>query len=364
MKRRISNFYTFLRVRLFHFLVRRHFIHGIILVIAMVVVLNNLQAQDIRDENFGDQTVVLALFPSEEFGEPDQLPMDIGATPDLSGLGTMTMGNTAITKPQIMQTESTMLSSGKITKYVVKSGETISSISKKFNISVDTILWQNKLKPTSTIKPGAVLEILPETGVTHQVKWGETLGGIAGKYKVDTNKILASNGLIDPTALRAGQTLIIPNGKLASYYSIKTYTAAAPVASVSKLFTAGKVTGTGNMLWPAPSRVITQYFTWRHHGLDIGLPKGQPIYAADDGTIIKSQCGWNGGYGCYMIIDHGNGIKTLYGHASKLNVSVGDAVTRGQTIGLVGSTGKSTGSHIHLEVRVNGKAVNPLGYIK
>ena len=158
--------------------------------------------------------------------------------------------------------------------------------------------------------------------------------------------------------------MVIPNGKQSSYYSPKIYTSAAPVGSVSKLFTTGKVTGTGNMLWPTTARVITQYFTWRHHGLDIGLPKGQPIYAVDAGTVIKSQCGWNGGYGCHIIIDHGNGIKTLYGHSSRLDVTVGDAVARGQTIGLVGSTGKSTGSHIHLEVRVNGKAVNPLGYIK
>jgi murein DD-endopeptidase MepM/ murein hydrolase activator NlpD len=263
-----------------------------------------------------------------------------------------------------MQTEATQILEGKITKYVVKAGETISSIAKKFGISVDTILWQNNLQPTSKIKPGATLDILPVTGVTYKVKWGDTLGAISGKYGVDSAKILSVNNLLDATSLRAGQALIIPGGKQASYYQPKTYTPAAPVASVTKLFTGGKVTGTGNMLWPTVGRIVTQYYSWRHHGLDIGIPKGQPIYAADSGTVIVSQCGWNNGYGCYIKIDHGNGILTLYGHASRLDVAPGDAVTRGQTIGLVGSTGKSTGSHIHLEVRVNGKTVNPLGYIK
>jgi murein DD-endopeptidase MepM/ murein hydrolase activator NlpD len=263
-----------------------------------------------------------------------------------------------------METETTQILGNNITKYAVKAGETISSIAKKFNISVDTILWKNNLQPKSTIKPGMVLEILPISGVTYKVVWGDTLGGIASKYGVEGSKILEINGLLDPSSLRSGQTLIIPGGKQASYYKPKTYASAAPVASVTKLFTAGKVTGTGNMLWPTTARVVTQYFSLRHKGLDIGLPKGQPIYAADSGTVITSQCGWNGGYGCYIKIDHGNGILTLYGHASRLDVKSGDEVVRGQTIGLVGSTGKSTGPHIHLEVRVNGVCVNPLGYIK
>jgi len=117
-------------------------------------------------------------------------------------------------------------------------------------------------------------------------------------------------------------------------------------------------------LWPAGVRYISQYFGWRHTGLDIAGKIGTGLYASRAGTVTRSQCGWNGGYGCYIIIDHGNGITTLYGHASRLYVSVGEYVSQGQTFAAMGSTGRSTGSHLHFEVRVNGARQNPLRYIR
>jgi murein DD-endopeptidase MepM/ murein hydrolase activator NlpD len=111
-------------------------------------------------------------------------------------------------------------------------------------------------------------------------------------------------------------------------------------------------------------RRITQYFGWRHTGLDIAGKLGTPIYATRAGKVIKSQCGWNGGYGCYIIIDHGGGVISLYGHNSQLFVSVGDKVVQGQNISVEGSTGRSTGPHLHFEIRVNGVHQNPLKYIR
>ena len=127
---------------------------------------------------------------------------------------------------------------------------------------------------------------------------------------------------------------------------------------------------TGSMMWPV-SGPITSPFGWRtspfggsefHTGIDIGVPYGTPIHAADGGNVVWAQ--WMGGYGNAVVIDHGGGLSTLYGHQSSLNVSVGQGVTRGQVIGYVGSTGMSTGPHLHFEVRLNGKPVNPLGYLK
>jgi murein DD-endopeptidase MepM/ murein hydrolase activator NlpD len=120
-------------------------------------------------------------------------------------------------------------------------------------------------------------------------------------------------------------------------------------------------------VWPSGARIITQYYGLRHHALDIAGAWQTPNYATKAGKVITSQCGWNSGYGCYIIIDHGGGVKSLYGHNSKLLVSVGDEVEAGQTIGLMGNTGKVrglTGIHLHFEIIVNGARVNPLRYTR
>jgi len=117
-------------------------------------------------------------------------------------------------------------------------------------------------------------------------------------------------------------------------------------------------------IWPTQERRINQYYGLRHTGLDIHGKIGYPNYAAKAGTVKTSQCGWNGGYGCYVILDHGGGVTTLYAHNSKLMVSVGDKVSQGDVVGLLGSTGRSTGPHLHFEIRINSKRANPLQYIR
>ena len=139
-------------------------------------------------------------------------------------------------------------------------------------------------------------------------------------------------------------------------------TTSAPVTSYSG----------GKLGWPCPSssRITSQYgyrilFGVRdfHTGIDIGATHGSNIVAAESGTVILANYGWNGGYGNYIIINHGNGITTRYAHASKLYVSAGDTVSKGQVIAAVGTTGNSTGPHLHFEVRTNGSHKNPLNYL-
>ena len=122
-------------------------------------------------------------------------------------------------------------------------------------------------------------------------------------------------------------------------------------------------TGGATLLWPTPGHVITQYYGWRHTGLDVDGTLASPLYASESGTVTIA--GWHsGGYGLQVMIKHDNGMVTRYAHASKLFVKVGDRVTRGQTIAMMGSTGRSTGSHLHYEVYVNGRRQNPLSYIR
>jgi murein DD-endopeptidase MepM/ murein hydrolase activator NlpD len=138
----------------------------------------------------------------------------------------------------------------------------------------------------------------------------------------------------------------------------------------SELANSGEVLGTGKMLWPVKGR-LSSGFGWRvhpvlktkkyHNGQDIAVPSGTPVYAADSGKVVVS--GWTGGYGNYIAIDHGHGISTGYGHNSRLLVSVGEKVVKGQKISLSGNTGLSTGPHLHFEVRLKGVPVNPLPYL-
>ncbi|MGI5888736.1 MAG: peptidoglycan DD-metalloendopeptidase family protein, partial [Oscillospiraceae bacterium] len=132
----------------------------------------------------------------------------------------------------------------------------------------------------------------------------------------------------------------------------------------SKAYDGEIITGSGTMAFPAPNyQFISRGYTAGYHlGIDIAIASGSPIYAADSGTVIVSQ--WtDSGYGYYIIIDHGNGLKTLYGHCSQLLVSVGENVTKGQLIALSGSTGNSTGPHLHFEVRLNDVKIDPAPFI-
>ena len=289
-------------------------------------------------------------------------------------ISAITAGGTAVSKPNIapgasVSSGSTSVSSGRqeVISYQVQNGDTIGGIASKFGISVNTILWANGLTSRSYIRPGDTLKILPASGLLHKVARGDTIGKIASKYQAKAEDIIKANNLQENGAdIVVGEELIIPGGvKPATYTSTaSSNNSYKPLSNVTAPSPSVDTPAGSGYLWPAGVRRITQYYGWRHTGLDIAGPVGTPLYASKSGTVKISQCGWNGGYGCYIILDHGGGVQTLYGHASQLYVSAGDSVSQGQTIAAMGSTGRSTGPHIHFEVRINGARLNPLKYIR
>ncbi len=249
-----------------------------------------------------------------------------------------------------IQTQVSQKPRDQVISYVVEKGDTLSTVADKFGISTDTIRWANSLK-TDDISIGDALKIPPVTGIVYKVQEGDTVQSIAKKYKTDAQKIVnfPFNDFADleSFALNVGQTLIVPDG---------VPPAAAPIAFIAPSFLSAPI-GTGRFLWPA-SGMITQYPIWYHMAFDIANPSGPGVMAADNGVVVFT--GFDRyGYGNHVIIDHGGGISTLYGHMYEYYVSVGDRVSRGQVIGKMGSTGRSTGTHLHFETRVNGIAINP-----
>ncbi|TAN34247.1 M23 family metallopeptidase [Patescibacteria group bacterium] len=278
-------------------------------------------------------------------------------------------GGTAISKPMLIPGAAIGGTRDKTIEYIVEPGDSLGSIAVQFDVDVATILWENNLSVRNYIRPGDVLRILPVSGLTHIIKRGDNLKKITLAYEAKTEDIVKFNKLkSDGTDLIIGEKIIIPGGVKAAARAIasapRTSQVFRRVAVPPRSLGAPSLLG---FLWPTAARTITQYFSWRHSALDIAGPMSTAIYASKSGAVEKSQCGWNSGYGCVIIISHGGGVKTLYGHNSRLLVSAGDSVERGQTIALMGNTGRvygRTGIHTHFEININGRRVNPLGYVR
>ena len=250
-----------------------------------------------------------------------------------------------------------------IIDYEVQSGETISSIAEKFGISQDTIKWANSISNVNQVKPSQTLKILPVTGVSHIVKSGDTLESVSKIYSAEPQAIVdfPFNDVPDNFELRKGQLLIIPDG---SPPEVKLPPRRQPqyLAQGPKSPAFDAPFG-ASFIWPAGG-LITQYMAWYHPGIDIANRVAPGIAAADGGVVRVA--GWPDGmgYGNRVVIDHGNGYTSMYAHLSNVYVSVGETVSRGQLIGQMGSTGRSTGTHLHLEIHYKGVALNPLAILK
>ncbi len=245
--------------------------------------------------------------------------------------------------------------------YTVKEGDTIASIAANFNISVNTVLWANGLNSREVIKVGDHLTILPVTGVQHTVTSGDTVLALANDYDAKVSDIVEFNNLGDGSRLSIGQKIIIPDGYITPETAPQIVPSDTRIARDSEEGPTpppAPVTGSG-FIWPTTTRSISQGFRWGHTGLDIDNRSRPPVFAASDGTVEFT--GWLGGYGNLLILNHGGGLTTYYAHLDKFYVTKGQSVAKGAAIAKMGSTGRSTGPHVHFEVRRNGRPVNPLG---
>jgi len=227
--------------------------------------------------------------------------------------------------------------------YRVKRGETLSSIAHRLGFSAARLAAMNSISNKNRIFEGQILR-LPSSIVEHRVVAGETLSGIATEYGVGMALIASCNNIKDYDAVTVGTRLSIPaQGKQSARSA------------------ADRSIMAGQLPWPVTGWVSSP-FGFRdgrmHEGLDIAADSGDPIKAVSGGRVIFA--GTQDGYGLTVIIDHGDGISTLYGHCSKLLVKRGERVASGQLIARVGSTGRSSGPHLHLEVRLNGVPHDPL----
>ncbi|MDD2807385.1 MAG: peptidoglycan DD-metalloendopeptidase family protein [Patescibacteria group bacterium] len=348
---------------------------------ALSTIAANLNAYENRSDEFDQSSVVAALVSENDYGvietegpitttkkitrylgqtaieSKSQIVEQNGETPPPSVSGN------ALVQPILSPAEEALRNRNETIIYVVEQGDTISQIADKFATTINTILWENNLTGYSLIRPGDKLTILPVSGVRHKVARGETVASIAKKYGIDIDKILDYNKLASANDIKIGESLMIPGGaKIIATAPIVSYT--APSYKPPKATQTKPVTSSGKMTWPTDCRRITQYFHLGHTGIDIACGMGHKIYAADAGKIIKAQGGYNGGYGLMIIIDHGNGIQSLYGHLSKIYYGVGDYVHQGDLIAAMGTTGHSTGPHLHFEVRTGSVRRNPLYYVK
>ncbi len=238
--------------------------------------------------------------------------------------------------------------------YRVQKGDMIGFIADKFNVTQDTIISVNNIHQSRLIQIGQILKIPSMPGIIYTVKKnGETAGSIAEKFEISAEKLARVNNIQENQTLVAGQTLFAPDALL-------------------DWVTRQEING-DLFHKPIHSRYyLSSYYGWRsspfsgkrsyHSGVDMACPQGTPVYAALGGTVTS--VGYNNVYGNYVIVTHHSGYKTLYGHMSKQLVTRGKWVDTGTRIGLVGSTGLSTGPHLHFTVYKFGKTVNPAGLWK
>jgi murein DD-endopeptidase MepM/ murein hydrolase activator NlpD len=235
-----------------------------------------------------------------------------------------------------------------VTTYTVQPGDALSFIASDYGVSISSIMWANDLRNADSIKPGMDLKIPPVSGVIHIVKDSDTIGSIAEKYGVKTEEVLEFNKLPKDGAIQIGAEIIVPGGIVKQAPSYAGSSSGARFTHLPDLGGYFAIPSTG--------------FNWGkihgRNGVDIANSCGTPIYAAADGQVtISDSVGWNGGFGKYIKIVHPNGTESIYAHNSQNKVSSGQYIYRGQLIALMGTTGRSTGCHLHFETH---GARNPL----
>ncbi len=270
------------------------------------------------------------------------------------------MAGDAIANIPITTTESSLDSKEKFIKYTIVNGDTLWSIAKEFSVTTDSIKWSNNITDENFVKPGATINVPTITGIIHTVKSGETIAGIASKYKSTASEIEIQNDLFGEDLI-VGMQIIVPDGKIDPPPTPKVAVATVKTTTTGRYGSSSYIARTGSFKFPTIVGRSGYYNGYHWWAIDIPNSIGTPIYAADNGQITEARYGYNGGYGNTILINHGDGFQTRYAHMTTL-VMLGGYVSKGQVIGYMGSTGRSTGSHLHFEIIKNGSKVNPMAY--
>ena len=273
----------------------------------------------------------------------------------------------AIVRQVWLKTDITSKTTYTASEYTVQPGDALFSIAKQFNIKPETLLWANSaiLKDSpDSLRIGQVLTVPPVDGVYYQVKDGDTLESISKQFSATLEDVLNWPGNnIDLTSqqVKPGDYVMVVGGhrEFVQWIIPTVARGRSGTANIGGTVCSGGPIGSTAFIWPTGNHFLSGNDYWSGHlGIDIAAGMGAPVWAADAGVVTIA--GWsNSGYGNVVMIDHGNGYITVYGHLSQISVSVCQGVAAGQGIGLAGSTGNSTGAHLHFEVRLNGGFVNP-----
>jgi LysM repeat protein len=250
------------------------------------------------------------------------------------------------------EVEEKLLATDKISIYIVRDNDSLAVIAQMFNVTPNTIMWANDMKSAKDLKKGQELIILPISGIRYTVKKGDTLKSIALKYHGDVDEIISFNNMPENVSLIAGDEIIIPDGEDASITNTIT-------KNITKKPILSNPVSNGYFVKPTKG-IKTQGLHGKYKtAVDIAGPVGTSVFSSAAGKVIVAKTGgYNGGYGNYIVIEHANGMQTVYAHLSSVDVSSGDKIAQGVFIGKMGSTGHSTGSHLHFEI-LGAKNWNP-----
>jgi murein DD-endopeptidase MepM/ murein hydrolase activator NlpD len=307
-----------------------------------------------------------ALVP-EPTAQPEKKPLEM-SLPDPGPESSSRSGFESITRNIQLKTNMPERPRYTVEKYTVARGDSVFAIAEKYKITPETLLWANydTLQDNPhNLKPGITLNVPPTNGIYYQWKDGDTLESVANEFKANVDDIVGWPGndidLTNPT-VEPGSWVMIPGGQrdFVQWLIPTIATGSSGTSNTSSSSCPGGAVGSGAFVWPADNHYLSGNDYWSGHlGIDIAAGMGAPVYAADAGVVTMAQGGDNYGYGNVIQIDHGNGYSTVYAHLSVIGVSVCQSVYAGQWIGSAGSTGNSTGAHLHFEVRKNGGFINP-----
>lgn len=253
-----------------------------------------------------------------------------------------------------ISTSKTISTESKVKYYEIKKGDTLWDISRKYQVDLDTLMVMNNLNKNSVLSIGQTIKVPYNRARIHTIAKGETMWDISRKYEVDVSQIIRANPTKNPNALKIGDKLEIPDSTNSSRLVLAYNEPSRSVANIKSQF-----------MWPIVGTITSRY-GWRasgfHHGVDIAGDVGDPVKAAAAGKVVFAD--YRAVYGRTVILQHPDGHETWYAHLQNISVKLGSQVAKGQVIGTVGTTGRTTGPHLHFEVKKDSRNIDPLTYLR